>query len=282
LFECENDAEAADALFEHAFAWGRARGLNEMVGPRGFGPYDGYGMLVDGFRHRQMVLMNYNPAYYVDHVMRNGFVKVVDFVSCYATADAYRVPDRVRRIAERVEKRGILRVKRFANKGEIREWVDRIVHAYNNAFIENWEFYPLSEREAKYVADTLMLVGDPHLIKLILHGDDIVGFMFAFPDVSAALQRARGRLFPFGLIDLLLEMRRTKWGVANAAGILPEFQGIGGNALLYTEMERTLRGRGFEYVEMAQVAETAVQMRHDLENLGATPYKTHRVFTREL
>jgi hypothetical protein len=69
----------------------------------------------------------------------------------------------------------------------------------------------------------------------------VVGFLLGFPDVSAALQRAKGRLLPFGIIDLLLEMRRTDWVSVNGAGILPEFQGRGGNALLYSEMEKTIR-----------------------------------------
>ncbi len=282
FFECENDAEAAQALFECAFDWARARGLNKIIGPRGFGAYDGYGLLIDGFQHRQMVMMNYNPAYYVALVEQNGFAKEVDFVSCYGKAETYRVPERVHRIAARVQERGELRVQRFTTKKEIRAWLPRILQAYNNAFVHNWEYYPLSDRQVKYIADTLMLVGDPKLIKLILHGDTVVGFMFAFPDVSAAMQRARGKLFPFGLVDLLIEMRRTKWGVVNAGGILPEFHGIGGNALLYAEMERTLRERTFEFVETSQVAETAVEMRRDLENLGTMPYKTHRVYQRAL
>ena len=128
----------------------------------------------------------------------------------------------------------------------------------------------------------LLTVADARLIKLILHGEDIVGFLFAFPDVSAALQRCRGRLFPFGIVDLLMELRRTKWVSLNGAGILPEFQGRGGNALLYSEMEKTIRSRDFRHADLTQVAESAVQMRRDLENLGGVPYKNHRVYGREV
>jgi hypothetical protein len=100
--------------------------------------------------------------------------------------------------------------------------------------------------------------------------------------VSAALQRNKGRLFPFGIFDLLLEMRRTKWVAANGTGILEEFQGKGGNALMYSELEKTVGNFRFEHVDMTQVAETAVQMRHDLENLGGKPYKNHRVYRRKI
>jgi hypothetical protein len=109
-----------------------------------------------------------------------------------------------------------------------------------------------------------------------------VGFLFGFPDLSAALQRARGRLLPFGLIDLLLEMRRTQWMAINGAGVLPEFHGHGGNALLYSEMEKTMQEFRFQHADLTQIAETAVQMRRDLENIGGKPYKNHRVYQKTI
>ena len=77
-------------------------------------------------------------------------------------------------------------------------------------------------------------------------------------------------------------MKRTKWVAINGAGILPEFQGRGGNALLYSEMEKTMRDHDFLHAELVQIADTAVQMRSDLENVGGVPYKNHRVYIRDL
>jgi len=280
-FDCEEDAEAAGALFERAFEWARRRGLTEMVGPKGFGALDGYGLLVEGFEHRAaMTMMNYNYAYYPRLVERLGFEKEVDFVSGYIHSESFRLPERVHRIADRVQQRGTLTVKRFRSKRELMGWAGRIGAAYNKAFVNNWEYVPLTEREIKLLTDNITLVADPRLIKIMTHGDEVVGFLFAFPDVSAALQRARGRLLPLGLPDLLLEMRRTKWLALNGAGILPEFQGHGGNAVLYAEMEHTVRDYHFEHADLTQVAESAVQMRRDLENLGGRAYKNHRVYRR--
>ena len=283
LFDCEDDLEAAAALFEQVFEWARARGLNHVVGPKGFGPLDGYGLLVEGFEHRQMMtMMNYNYAYYPKLLEALGFDKEVDFVSCYLGADSFRLPERIHSIAERVQSHGALRVKRFPSKRELVAWSGRIGEAYNKAFVNNWEYYPLTPAEVKFVVDNIMLVADHRLIKIITHGDDVVGFLFAFPDVSAALQRSRGRLWPFGIFDLLLEMRRTKWVSLNGLGILPQFQGHGGNALLYSEMEKTIREFKFEHADLTQVAESAVQMRRDLENVGGRAYKNHRVYKRAI
>ncbi len=284
FFESVDDQSVADALFASVFDWARARGMDTLIGPKGLSPFDGYGIQVFGFEHRQMMtMMNYNYDYYPKLVDALGFEKEVDFVSCYLPTEAFRIPERVERIAKRVLERGNLWVKKFKSKRELVSWAPRIGAAYNKAFIHNWEYYPFSQGDIQYAVDNIFLVADPRLIKVIMHEEEIVGFLFAFPDVSSALQRAKGRLLPFGLPDLLLEMKRTKTVSGNGMGILPEFQGKGGNALLYYEMGKTLLGFGqFENVEMTQVAETTEQMRADLKNLNGVEYKNHRVYRRKI
>ena len=284
FFDCENDPEAATALFETVFGWARKRGLNRVIGPKGMGPLDGYGLLTFGFEHRQtMTMLTYNYPYYVDLVESLGFQKEVDFVSCYVPANSFKIPERVERIALRVMERSHLQVKRFANKRELLQWVDRIGTAYNKSFVNNWEYYPFTKREIDFVVENIITVADHRLIKVITHGEEVVGFLFAFPDVSAALQRARGSLNPLSLADLLLTMRRTNAVSVNGMGILPEFQGHGGNALLYYEMGKTLLEFGqFAHVEMTQVAETTRQMRADLKNLNGVEYKNNRVYFKDL
>ena len=282
-FECEDNQETANALFERAFEWARQRGLNEIVGPKGLGPLDGYGMLVEGYEHRQMMtMMNYNHPYLPKLVENLGFEKEVDFVSCYAHTTEFRIPERVHRIAERVQQRGTLAVKRFADKNELKAWAPKIGRAYNDSFVNNWEYYPLTEREIQYVLENILTVADPKLIKAITHKDDVVGFLFGFADFSEALQRNKGRLLPFGLFDIMHELKTSKWISVNGTGILPEFQGHGGNALMYSEMEKTVSARRFEHADMTQVAETAVQMRNDLINLGGKAYKNHRVYHKKI
>ena len=283
FFDTIDDLEVAKALFEAAFDWARKRGLDTMIGTKGLSPFDGYGILVEGFEHRQMMtMMNYNYDYYPKLVEALGFEKEVDFVSCYLPADAFKIPERVERIAQRVLQRGNLWVKNFKSKKElVGGWAQRIGRTYNKTFINNWEYYPFTQGDVDYAVQNVFMVADHRLIKLIMHGDDIVGFLFAFPDASAALQRAKGRLFPFGLVDILLEMKRTKTVSGNGMGVLPEFQGTGGNALLYYELGKTvLDNYDYKFVEMTQVAETTHQMRADLKNLNGVEYKNHRVYRR--
>jgi hypothetical protein len=284
LFECVNDQEVANALFETVFDWASARGLNKLVGPKGFGPLDGYGIQIEGFEHRQMMnMMNYNYPYYRELVENLGFTKVVDFVSSYTDPQAFHCPPKVRKAAEIAKKRGTFKVLDFKNKKELKQWGWRIGQAYNQAFVKNWEYYPLSQREIDFVVDNVMTIVDPNLIKIIVKGGEVVGFVFPFPDVSAAMQKNDGKLGPLAILRLLLEIKKTDWISFNGVGILPEYQGLGGNAIMYDELEKSMQASPqFIHSELTQVAETAKQMRKDLENLGVRFYKNHRVYQRDL
>lgn len=295
LFESVDDKAVADALFERLFAWARERGLNAVLGPKGFGPVDGYGMLVEGFEHRQtMMMMAYNHAYYPRFMEELGFQKEVDFITCLVKRSEFHTPERIKRIAEYALKRGSFEVHSFKNKKDLLSWVPPFIEVYRKAFYQNWEYYPLTDREVNFVKDNIFQLLDPNLMRIITHKGELVGFILSFPDVSAALQRTRGYIPPFSfldaipspkaLVDIILEARRTDWLALNGAGILPEFKGKGGNAILYMEMENTLDAHvdNIKWGELCQVAETTKEMRSDLINLGGKPYKNHRVYFRSI
>jgi len=177
FFDAIDDLEVAHCLFDAALDWAKERGMDTLVGPKGLSPFDGYGVLLEGFAHRQMMtMMNYNFEYYPRLIAALGFEKEVDFVSCYLPADSFKIPERVERIAKRALERGHLWVKQFKSKRELIQWAPRIGYAYNKAFIHNWEYYPFTEGDVKYAVDNVFMIADPRLIKLILHRDEIVGF----------------------------------------------------------------------------------------------------------
>jgi len=283
LFDVINDLEVAKALFARAEEWCKERGLTEIVGPKGLSPFDGYGILVEGFEHRQMMtMMNYNFDYYPRLMEAMGFEKEVDFVSCHLTRENFTIPDKIREVARRVRERGKFKVVNFKSKKELKAWAPKIGEAYNKTFVNNWEYYPLTQNEIKFVLDNLLVVAVPELIKIITYNDDVVGFMFGFPDVSAALQRQGGRITPWGLVDIFLELNRTRFISLNGVGVLPEFHGRGGNTLLYDEMARVLQDSRFTEGELTQMAETAVQIRKDMITAGGVPWKNHRVYHKTI
>ncbi len=284
LFDCINDQEVANALLDTVVAWAKERGMTRLVGPKGYGPLDGYGIQVLGQEHRAMMtVMNYNYIYYKDLVENYGFEKEVDFVSSYLKPENFVLPEKVVKAADLAIKRGRFEVKGFKSRSEIRQWIGRIGKAYNEAFVNNWEYYPLTEKEIKMVVENILIIVDPKNLYILLKDDKVVGFEIPFPDVSAAMQKNKGKLGPIEMIRLMRELKRTDWMDFDGIGILPEAQGFGGNAILYKVVsEVVLNNPQFKHIELTQVAETARQMRQDLANLGSKFYKNHRVYKKQL
>ena len=170
----------------------------------------------------------------------------------------------------------------FRNKKEVMQWVYKIKEAYNRAFVNNWEYYPLTDRELDTVVESALQLLDPKLLKIIVNQEDeIVGFVLPFPDVSEALQKNNGKVGLIEIIRLFHAIKTTEWLDFNGIGILPEYQGMGGNAIIFNALLGAIRDNPrFIHAELTQVAETAVQMRRDLENLGVRYYKNHRVYQK--
>jgi hypothetical protein len=143
-------------------------------------------------------------------------------------------------------------------------------------------YYPPTEAEMALVVETLLSIVEPSLIKLVLQGEEVVGFILAYHDISAGLQRTKGRLWPFGWYHLWQERRQTKWVNVNAIGLLPAHRGVGANTLLYTELDKTVKSFDFEHLEMIQIHEDNLASRSDLENIGVEWYKRHRHYRRWL
>jgi len=279
-------------FFEHsegALFLARRAGLAALVGPGGLGATAGSGVLVDGFEHRAaMTMMGCNFPYYATLLEQLGFQPHRHLYSARLDAGGFRLPERVRSVAEKVLARGRFRVLEFRSKRELLRVAPRLGQVYTTAIGgDHPETYPYTESELERVARDLALVADPALIEVPAYGERIGGFVFAFPDLSAALQRSRGRLAPWALLDILAEYRRTSDLIINGLGILPEFQRLGGNALLYYALERAVRARRspsppFRHVDLTQVAETTALMLSDLRTLGSEVYKRHRVYRKEL
>jgi len=277
LFECEDDRQAAQALFDAARDWARSRGLNKMIGPKGFTALDGMGLLVKGFEHRPAFGIPYNPAYYPALVEANGFERVGDVVSGHLDPNM-PFPEKIHQVADLVRKRRGLRVARFRTRRELRAMIPRLQAMYNASLEGTTGNAPLTDEEIQTLADQIQWFADPKLIKIVLKDDEPVGFLLAYPDISAAVQRAGGRLFPFGWIDLLLELKRTKWVNVNGAGIVEKYRGLGGTALLFSEMRKSVVEGGFEHADIVQVGVENEKMQREMRDLGIDFYKMHRLY----
>lgn len=281
FYDVINSNEVSDALFTAAFDWSRARGLTKIMGPKGLVGTDNTGVLVEGFEYRAAMGLPYNYPYYDGLIESAGFEKVTDNLSGYARGDQ-EMPERLIRIANRIKERRGFEVIHFQSMDDKLLWIPRVQDVLLKAFANSPDYCPPTTAEIDIAAENITTIADPKLIKLIQKDGEVIGFIFAYHDITAGIQRAKGRIWPLGWLHLLLERRRTKWVNINGVGVLPEYQGMGVNAILYTEIYQSVRDFGFEHVEVIQVGEDNFQSRSDMETMGIRWYKSHRSYQRVL
>lgn len=281
FFDCIDDSDVSQALFEHAIQWAIQRELLEMVGPRGLTNLDGSGILVKGFEHRAALNMPYNYPYYDRLIRAAGFEKASDSLSGYLPGD-YELPERVKTIAQKVMERRGITIKSFTTKKEMKEYIPRVAEAYQKAFSVRPDYIPFTDEEIQAQGDGLITIADPRLIKLVMSGDEVIGFLFSYHDVGPALQKSGGKLLPFGWLYILREQKKADWVNINGLGLVPEHQRVGGDAILFTELEKSIKSFGFKHADIVAVGETNFASRNDLEALGVNWYKAHRSYRRDL
>jgi len=281
FFDAVNDSSVSDALFEAVSLWASQRELNRVYGPKGLLQGDGIGLLVDGFEHLPAVGIAYNDPYYDSLVKKAGFKKKSDYLSARLTYIG-DVSEKVHRIAEKVKQRSGFWVKKFSSKEELLAVAPQLRQVYNQAFGTGEGFSPITEEEIKVIADRLTSIADPRLIKLVYKADQIIGFLFAYPNIGRGLQKANGRLYPFGWFHLWRAFKTTRMMDANGIGILPEYQGLGATAVLYTELAASLQEFNFEHIETVQTREDNLASLGESSNFQYEWYKTHRVYIKSL
>ncbi len=281
LFESVEDQRVSQGLFDAAFAWAKGRGLTQILGPKGFSPGDGIGLLVEGFEHRPAFGIPYNHAYYGDMLEAAGFLKEEDLLSGYLSTNM-EVPEGLDEMSRQLQEKLGLHVARYTRRKDLRPLVPKLKDLYNRSLADADYGYPITARETEDMADQMLWFADPKLIKIIMHGEEPVGFLFAYPDVSAALQRTGGRLFPFGWWPILRERRRTEWVIISAMGIVKEFRRQGATAILFSEMLKSVQSQNFRHADLTQAGESNKASLASGHAFGIDFYKRHRLYQRSL
>jgi hypothetical protein len=281
-FEAYNDKEAVNLLFEAAFEWCREQGLTQIEGPKAILNSSSSGILVKGYEHRPAVNVAYNLDYYPELIESVGFVKDHDMLSGFVDiTKVKRLPERVEKIAGLIKKRRGFHIKEFKTKKELWDVAVEIKDVFQAAFgIDGVSV--MTDEQFLESARELIFLSDPKLMKLVMKDEKIIGFLFTYPDISKAIKRAKGRMLPFGIFHILLERKTTKWINVNGVGILPEYQGLGANAILYHELAKTLKESDYKFADVVFVSEYNYKSFSDNESMGVTWYKAHRIYKREL
>ncbi len=280
-YDSENNPKAARGLLDAASDWASRRGLDRLIGPKGFLRSAGQGILVDGFDRFPAMGIPWNPPYYGALVEGAGFRKETDFLSGYL--DLGRPGDeRLYRVAEIARKRGAFDVLAFRRRSEIRRWLPALKALQHEAFADNPNYVPSTDEEFVLMSRSMMFAVDLSVVRFILRKGELAGFMGAFPNLGRGIRKARGELLPFGWFHILRERARSRVLDLNGLGILPKFQKMGGDAILFAELERLIHGSRYESVEFIQVDERNFLSKSGIEHFGVDWAKRHRMYAKDL
>lgn len=280
FFESINQKEVAKALLDAAAEWLVAKGKTRVIGPMSFTVYDECGLLFEGFDSLPVILLSYNPSYYNQLVEHAGFRKEIDWYAFMVNKELHISP-KLDKIRQRILAHKGLRIEPLDMKN-FHKVVQEIGIIFRDAWMENWGHVPLTEGQLKYLADELKMVVVPELTYLAYLNDQIIGFSLSVKDANPALQKANGRLYPFGLFKILMGMRKIDRLRTIAMGVLKEHRHRGIDIVFYLNTIEQGVKMGYVESECSIIVETNRQMIRALEDLQARRYKTYRIYSREL
>lgn len=281
FFECINRPQTTRLMFRVVEEWLRSRGMEEIMGPANPGMMDEIGILVQGFQKYPSILMPYHKEYYDSLLKSTGFEKAMDLYTYEVNQDNVD-RDRMNRAVEIVRKRlPNIHIRKIRLK-KIKEEIKIIQKIFNAAWKDNWGFIPLSEAEFQYLASDLKTIVDDNYAHIAEVDGKPVAFSVALPDYNQILKDMNGKLFPFGILKILLNRRKITHIRTALMGVLPEYQGKGIDALLHREsIENGLKYNKYSS-EIGWILESNVQMNRVAEKIGGELDKIYRMYRKQL
>lgn len=279
-----DDAEVVDALFNAVEKWATEQGMKEIHGPMGFTDMDHEGMLIEGFDQLGTMAAIYNYPYYPQHMERMGYGKDQDWHE-FKIYIPEGIPEKHQRIGEIVKKKYGLKIMKFKNAKAIMPYAQKVFETLNKSYTPLYGFAPLTQKQIDYYINMYIPMLRFDLVTLIVREEDdaVVGFGISLPSLSRALQKARGRMFPFGWIHLLKALK-TKPKVVDLylTGVLPEYQNKGVNALLFNDLIPVYKSVGAEYAESNPELESNSAVQAQWDYFKREHHKTRRAYIKEL
>jgi hypothetical protein len=284
FFESINDPAVSGALLAAASGWARARGLGRMLGPMNPTTNDECGLLVDAFDSPPAFMMPYNPPYYADLLLADGFRKAKDLLAFYI--DLAESPlDRFNRVAEKTRRRNPELVFRPVRRKTLGADLAKVKEVYNTAWEDNWGFVPMTDGEINFMAARLKPLLVEGLVWLVESPSGPVAFMLAMPDFNEALKPLRGHLLTPQIMHFLpyaLGWKGTRHCRVITMGVKAEYRGRGLEAVMLAEGFKTGFRLGFKSAEASWVLEDNLPMCRFMEIFGGRVYKTYRLYERDV
>lgn len=279
-FDVIDDFAVTKALFDRLFAWARELGMDEIIGPISFSDLNEEGMLIDGFDRDSTYIEIYNYPYYVEHMEKLGAYKVVDW-NCYRMSVPESVDPRLARLAEVIKKRGgyevldvatLLKKDKKALDGYIMECLDVLDESFSHLYGTS----PLNEKQKRREMATIYQVLVPEFAAVILKDGRVVSYGFVMPSMLKVLQKARGSIFPFGILPYIKAMKNVEVADMMSIGVRHDHANMGTVAIIMHHILCGLIDRGVKYLETGPELETNANVQNLWKNFDRQLVKRRR------
>jgi hypothetical protein len=284
FFESVNDSHVSRRLFETVFAWTRQAGLQRVLGPMNPTTNDECGLLIDGFDSPPVIMMTYNPRYYVTLVEAEGFRKAKDLLAFMMDLD--KIPmDRLSRIAAKIRERNANLTFRAVRRKTLQQDLVKLKEVYNAAWEDNWGFVPMTDAEVDFMAARLKPLLMEGLVWLAEAGAEPVGFLLALPDYNVPLKPLRGRLLTpklLGFLPYLLGWKCPPRTRVITLGVKEKYRAKGLESAMLIEGLKVGIAAGVRESEASWILEDNLGMCRVLEAIGGRVYKTYRLYERQV
>ena len=282
FFECEDNQETANALFRRAEDYLKGKNRTVCEGPLSFGIYDEVGILIKGFDSSPYMLNIHNPPYYKTLIERAGYEKSIDWYAYRGLLKDYDTLDkRLFRLRDRALSRAGLNIRKV-NLGRLHEEAVIVKNLFDTAWDKNWGHVPLAEAEWRRLVHELARVAIPELTLIAEKNGSPAGFTLTLYDANVAVKQINGRLFPFGFLKLLGNLKKTKNIRFILMGVREEFRGRGIENALFLEVAQRAYEMGFTEMEMSLIVENNEAMIGSLKYFPVHIEKIYRLFENEL
>lgn len=281
-----DDTEVSKALLDTVAAWGKERGMTTMQGPMGFVDLDAEGLLIEGFDQLSTMATIYNYPYYQAHLEQYGLEKDNDWVEFKINIpDA--IPDKMKRIADLISRKYGLHIKKLKDMKEVNEgnYGQKIFNLINDEYSHLYGYSRMSQKQIDQYVNMYLPILDLRMVTLIEDAEEnLVGVGVSMPSLSKALQRAKGKMFPFGWWHLLKALRfnRPKTLDLMLVAVKQEYQNKGVNSLLFTDLIPTYQALGFKDAESNPEMETNNKVQAQWEYFDTTQHKRRRAYKKNI
>lgn len=271
-----DDQEVSFALLDAVSAWGKSKGMDKLNGPVGMTDFDHQGLLIEGFEYLAPMASLYNYPYYIRHMEAYGLTKEADWIE-FQIDPAVELPERFARMDKIVRERTHVRVDKVKSCKElVKKYEMQYMDVIDVAYQKLYNFQPLTDRQKKYYCDSYFpLLNFDFVTVVVNEKDEVVGVGVGMPDISKALRKCNGRLFPFGWYHMLKALRAKQMDTFDLLiiAVRPDYQDKGLNAVIIADQHPYFVKYGIKHVETTAILET------NIKNQGhwtMFPHKIHK------